>query len=130
MKTLTTMIAVTSIACTARASGTVPYIAMPIDHGYAIDAHGKRQPSALCARDVIWACGPRYPVRDLTTGPSSDAQKRGHDGLYRLDINLKTDRVHQITIIKSEGSILDRASVTAISRSVFTRGTWSAMIIP
>jgi hypothetical protein len=55
MKTLTTMIAITSIAFTARASEPVPYIAMPIDKGYAIDAHGKRQPNALCARDIIWA---------------------------------------------------------------------------
>jgi hypothetical protein len=130
MKTVTTVLAITLIAFTARASDPVPYIAMPIDNGYAIDAHGKRQPNALCARDVIWACGPRYPARDLTTGPTSDAQKRGHDGLYRLDINLKTGRVHQITIIKSAGSILDRASVAAFSRWVFTPGKWSAMIIP
>jgi hypothetical protein len=61
MKILTTMIGITLIAVTARASDPVPYIAMPIDKGYAIDAHGKRQPNAVCARDVIWACAPRYP---------------------------------------------------------------------
>ena len=55
MKALTTTIAITLIASAARASEAVPYIAMPIDNGYAIDAHGKRQPNALCARDVIWA---------------------------------------------------------------------------
>jgi len=62
MKTLTTVIAITLIAFTASASEPVPYIAMPIDNGYAIDAHGKRQPNALCARDVIWACPPAIPV--------------------------------------------------------------------
>jgi hypothetical protein len=38
MKTMT--IAIALIAVTARASEPVPYIAMPIDNGYAIDAHG------------------------------------------------------------------------------------------
>ena len=52
MKTLTTLIAITLTAFTARASEPVPYIAMPIDNGYAIDAHGKRQPNASCARDL------------------------------------------------------------------------------
>src|SRR5436190_9864169 len=61
MKTLITVIAITMIAFTAKASDPVPYIAMTIDKGYAIDAHGQRQPNALCARDVIWARGPRYP---------------------------------------------------------------------
>ena len=59
MKTLITVIAITLIAFTARASEPVPYIAMPIEKGYAIDVHGKRQPNALCARDVIWARGQR-----------------------------------------------------------------------
>jgi len=37
MKILTTVIAIILIAFTARASEPVPYIAMPIDDGYAID---------------------------------------------------------------------------------------------
>ena len=61
MKTLTAVIAIALIAVVARASDPVPYIAMPIDSGYAIDAQGKRQPNALCARDVIRARGPRFP---------------------------------------------------------------------
>ena len=131
MKTLTTMIAITLIAFTAGASEPVPYIAMPIDNGYAIDAHGKRQPNALCARDVIWACAPRYPSRALSSDPASDARNHRRDGLYRLDIDLKTGRVSRITIIKSAGSaILDRGSTGAFSRWVFTPGKWSAMIIP
>ena len=131
MKTLTTMIAITLIAFTARASEPVPYIAMPIDNGYAIDAHGKRQPNALCARDVIWACAPRYPLRARSSDPTSWSRNSRGDGLYRLDIDLKTGRVSRTTIIKSTGSaMLDRASTGAFSRWVFTPGKWSAMIIP
>jgi hypothetical protein len=131
MKTLTTMIAITLIAFTARASEPVPYIAMPIDNGYAIDAHGKRQPNALCARDVIWAYAPRYPFRARSSDPASWSRNYRGDGLYRLDIDLKTGRVSRITIIKSAGSaILDRVSTGAFSRWVFTPGKWSAMIIP
>ncbi len=131
MKILTTTIGITLIAVTIRASDPVPYIAMPIDKGYAIDAHGKRQPNAVCARDVIWACAPRYPFRALSSDPASDARNHRRDGLYRLDIDLKTGRVSRITIIKSAGlAILDRASTWAFSRWVFTPGKWSAMIIP
>jgi len=125
------MFAITLVACTARASEPVPYIAMPIDNGYAIDAHGKRQPNALCARDVIWACAPRYPLRARSSDPTTWSRNAKGDGLFRLDINLKTGRVSQIRIIKSTGSaILDRASTGAFSRWVFMPGKWSAMIIP
>lgn len=131
MKALITMIAITLIAFTAGASEPVPYIAMPIDNGYAVDAHGKRQPNALCARDVIWACAPRYPARALSSDPASDARNHPRDGLYRLDIDLKIGRVSRVTIIKSAGlAILDRASTWAFNRWVFTPGKWSAMIIP
>ncbi|MBO0694643.1 MAG: energy transducer TonB [Verrucomicrobia bacterium] len=131
MKGLTTVIAITLIAFTARASEPVPYIAMPIDNGYAIDAHGKRQPNSLCARDVIWARAPRYPLRAKSSDPASWSREHRGDGLYRLDINLKTGRVTRVMIIKSAGStILDKASTAAFYRWVFTPGKWSAMIIP
>jgi hypothetical protein len=131
MKTLTTTIAITFVVFTARASEPVPYIAMPIDKGYAIDAHGKRQPNALCARDVIWACGPRYPFRAPSSDPASWPRNLRGDGLYRLDIDLKTGRVSRVTVIKSAGSaILDRASTWPFGRWIFTPGKWSAMIIP
>src|SRR5213593_1259092 len=111
MKTLITVITITLIAFTASASEAVPYIAMPIDNGYAIDAHGKRQPNALCARDVIWACPPRYPLRSHSSDPASWSRNHRGDGLYRLDIDLKTGRVSRVTIIKSKGSeMLYRAS--------------------
>ena len=131
MKELATTIALTLIAVTARASEAVPYIAMPIDNGYAIDAHGKRQPNALCARDVVWACAPRYPLRSHSIDPSTWSRSNRGDGLYRLDIDLKTGRVSRVTTVKSSGSsILDRASTWAFNRWVFTPGKWSAMIIP
>jgi TonB family protein len=131
MKTVVTMFAITLVVCAARASEPVPYIALPIDNGYAIDAHGKRQPNALCARDVIWACAPRYPLRARSSDPSTWSRNAQGDGLFRLDINLKTGRVSQIRIIKSTGSaILDRANAGAFSRWVFAPGKWSAMIIP
>jgi len=130
MKTLITVIAITMIAFTAKASDPVPYIAMTIDKGYAIDAHGQRQPNALCARDVIWARGPRYPFSLPSNDPASWPRNLWGDGLYRLDINLKTGRVRQIAIIKSAGATLDGASIRAFSRWVFTPGKWSAMIIP
>jgi hypothetical protein len=130
MKTLMTMIASMLIAFTAKASDPVPYIAMLVDKGYAIDAHGKRQPSSLCKRDVIWARGPRYPFSPPHNDPARWPRDLRGDGLYRLDINLKTGRVSQIAIIKSAGSKLDSASVAAFSRWVFTPGRWSAMIIP
>lgn len=131
MKTLRTVIAIGLVALTAGASEPVPYIAMPIDKGYAIDAQGKRQPNALCARDVIWACAPRYPLRAHSSDPASWSRNNRGDGLYRLDIDLKTGRVRQIAVIKSAGSAtLDNASIWAFSRWVFTPGKWSAMIIP
>ena len=119
------------IAFAAKGSEPVPYIAMPIDKGYAIDAHGKRQPNALCARDVIWACPPRYPLRARSSDPSTWSRNSQGGGLYRLDIDLKTGRVSRTTILKSAGSrTLDRASTWAFNRWVFMPGKWSAMIIP
>ena len=131
MKTPAIVIAIALIAFTARASEPVPYIAMPIDNGYAIDAHGKRQPNALCAHDVIWACPPRYPIQSHSIDPTTWSRNHRGDGLYRLDINLKTGRVSRVTTVKSSGSaVLDKASTWAFGRWVFTPGKWSAMIIP
>jgi TonB family protein len=131
MKTALTTLAITLAVCTGKASEPLPYIAMPINNGYAIDAQGKRQPNALCAHDVIWACAPRYPLRAQSSDPSTWSRNAKGDGLYRLDINLKTGRVTQIRIMKSSGSaVLDSASIRAFSRWVFTPGKWSAMIIP
>src|SRR5947209_18049807 len=109
MKALISVFAITMITFAASASEPVPYVAMPIDNGYAIDAHGKRQPNALCARDVIWACAPRYPLRARSSDPTSWSRNSRGDGLYRLDIDVKTGRVSRTTIINSTGSaMLDR----------------------
>jgi len=119
------------IAFAARGSAPVPYIAMPIDKGYAIDAHGKRQPNALCARDVISARALRYPLAALSSDPATWSRELRGNGLYRLDTNLKTGRVNRVTVVKSAGSkYLDSASTWAFNRWVFTPGKWSAMIIP
>src|SRR4051812_6342965 len=130
MKRVITVIAITLIAVTARASEPIPYIAMPLEKGYAIDAHGNRQPSALCARDVLWARAPSYPLRARSSDPASWSRNFKGDGLYRLDIALKTGRVSRVTTIKSAGAILDRLSTAAFGRWVFTPGKWSAMVIP
>lgn len=131
MKTLTALVAIVLSAFSSRASEPVPYIAMPIDNGYAIDARGRRQSNALCARDVIWACAPRYPLRARSSDPSSWSRNFHGDGVYRLDIDLRTGRVSRTTIIKSTGSAtLDRASTWAFERWRFTPAKWSAMIIP
>jgi hypothetical protein len=61
MKTVTTMIAIVFIAFTTRASEPVPYIAMPVGTGYALDAKGIRHPNALCLRDAVFAPHPQYP---------------------------------------------------------------------
>jgi hypothetical protein len=60
MKTLTTTIAITFIAFTARASEQVPYIAMPVGIGYAVDSKGVRHPNALRVRDAEFAPHPQY----------------------------------------------------------------------
>ena len=131
MKTLASILAITLITFTAKGSEPVPYIAMPIDKGYAIDAHGKRQPNTLCAHDVIWACAPRYPLRSRSSDPTTWSRNFRGEGLYRLDIDLKTGRVSRTTIMKSAGSpILDKATTWAFNRWVFTPDKWSAMIIP
>ena len=126
MKALISVFAITMITFVARASEPVPYVAMPIDNGYA-----KRQPNALCARDIIWVRAPSYPLRAQSIDPSSWSRNFRGDGLYRLDIDLKTGRVSRVTVIKSTGSaVLDRLSTAAFGRWVFTRGKWLAMIIP
>src|SRR5439155_7286915 len=106
MKALISVFAITMIAFVARASEPVPYVAMPIDNGYAIDAHGKRQPNALCARDIIWARAPTYPLRSRSSDPTTWSRNFHGDGLYRLDIDLKKGRVSRDTVINSAGSAI------------------------
>src|SRR5947208_8587159 len=131
MKALISVFAITLLAFVARASEPLPYVPTPIDVGYVIDAHGKRQPNALCARDIIWARAPSYPLRAQSSDPSSWSRNFRGDGLYQLDIDLKTGRVSGVTVIKSTGSaVLDRLSTAAFGRWVFTRGKWLALIIP
>lgn len=132
MKTLTTMIAITLIAFTTRASEPVPYIAMPVGIGYAIDAKGVRHSNALCLRDAVFAPHPRYPYgAPLSRDPVTWTRDIQGDGLYRLDVDLNTGRVSQVTILKSTGSAeLDTASTSAFKRWVFRPVTWREIIMP
>jgi len=132
MKTLTTMIVITFIVFTARASEQVPYIAMPVGIGYAIDAKGVRHPNALCFRDALFAPHPQYPYgAPLSRDPVVWTRDIQGDGLYRLDVDLNTDRVSQVTMLKSTGSAkLDTASTSVFKRWVFRPGTWKEIIIP
>lgn len=125
------MIAMTLIAFTARGSEPVPYIAMPVGIGYAIDAKGIRHPNALCLRDAVFAPHPQYPYGAASRDPVTWTRDIQGDGLYRLDVDLNTGRVSQVTIIKSTGSAkLDGASTSAFKRWVFRRGTWKEIIMP
>ena len=133
MKTLITMIAITLTAFTARASDLIPYIAMPVGAGYAIDAKGVRHPNAFCVRDAVLAPYPQYPSQLWPSGTDSAARIRYNhrDGLYRLNIDLNTGRVRQITIISSTGSaLLDTASTSAFKHWVFKPGRWTEVTIP
>ena len=130
MKTLTSMIAVTMIAFTARGSDqcrTLPCrsaSAMP-------DAKGIRHPNALCLHDVVFAPHPQYPYGTRSRDPVTWTREIQGDGLYRLDVDLNTGRVSQVTIIKSTGSAkLDGASTSAFKRWVFRPGTWKEIIMP
>jgi TonB family protein len=132
MKTLVTMIATALTAFTARASDCVPYIAMPVGIGYAIDAKGNHQPNALCVHDAVFAPHPQYPYQLRSNiGDSAAWSRYKGDGLYRLDIDLNTGRVRRVAIIKSAGSkILDAASTDTFKRWVFRPGKWKEITIP
>jgi hypothetical protein len=134
MKTLITMVAITLTAFTARASEMVPYFAMPVGIGYAIDAKGVRHPNALCLRDAVFAPHPQYPDRPLRSSLGDSAAWTRYpqgNGLYRLDIDQRTGHVSRITIIKSTGSaVLDTASTDTFKVWVFRPGKWKEVTIP
>jgi hypothetical protein len=133
MKTLVTIAAITFTALTSRASDPIPYIAMPVGTGYAIDDKGARHPNAFCLRDAIFAPRPAYPFKLESTLCDSAAWTRyiEGNGLYRPNIDLNTGRVSQVTIVKSTGSeMLDAASTGTFSIWIFRPGKWKAVIIP
>jgi TonB family protein len=126
MKTLMTMIVITLTAFTARASDLKAYIAMPVGVGYAIDAKGLRHPNAFCVRDAVFAPFPGY-IGDYAVV----TRYIQGDGLYRLNIDVNTGRVRQVTIIKSTGlARLDTASTSAFKQWVFKPGKWTEITIP
>jgi TonB family protein len=119
-------------AFTARATDMVPYIAMPVGIGYAIDAKGNHFSNVLCVRDAVFAPHPQYPNQLWSSiGDTAGWARYKGDGLYRLDIDLSTGRVSQVTVIKSTGlKILDTASTDAFKRWVFRPGKWKEITIP
>ena len=126
------MLAVTLSDFPVTGSEPVPYIAMPVGIGYAIDGKGVRHPNALCMGDAVLAPHPQYPYgAPLARDPAVWTRDLRGDGLYRLDIDLNTGRIRQVTMIKSIGSAkVDNASTNAFKRCVFKPGTWKEIIIP
>jgi TonB-like protein len=129
-KTIVTLIAA-SAAFTAQAGEMVPYIAMPVGIGYATDAKDGRQPTAFAMRDALFAPRPRYPLPYATGDPSEFARELKGDGLYRLDIDLATGHVRNITVVKSTGSkFLDEMTTAVFGRWRFRAGMWKQVILP
>ena len=136
MKILITTIVITLTAFTAKASEEIPYIAMPVGTGYAVDAKGARHPNAFCMHDAVLAPHPPYPYHSKSwesrsSDPGTWTRNIQGNGLYRLDIDLNTGKVNQVTIIKSTGSaILDTASTSVFKRWIFRPGEWKEITIP
>jgi TonB family protein len=129
---LGTIVLACAFPFTARASDCIPYIAMPMGIGYAIDAKGNHQPNALCVHDAVFAPHPQYPNQLRSNiGDSAAWSRYKGDGVYRLDIDLNTGRVSRVTIIKSAGSkILDATSTDTFKRWVFRPNKWKEITIP
>jgi hypothetical protein len=131
MKTLLTTIAITSIVFTVKASEEVPYIAMPIGIGYAVDAKGVRHPNAFCLHDAVFAPRPQYPFESTgMADPATWTRNLEGNGLYRLEINLVTGRVTRITVIKWTGSAkLKAVAIDTFKRWAFRPGKWKEITI-
>ena len=127
------IIAIAMTAFTASGSDLIPYIAMPVGTGYAIDAKGVRHPNAFCLRDAVYAPPPQF-IHNPTNDPAilGDAQWKlvQGSGLYRLDIDLNTGRVVKVTTLKSSKSIsLDVISTSTFKEWVFRPGKWKQITI-
>jgi hypothetical protein len=131
-RTVLIVIALVSSVFTARAADEIAYIALPTGIGYAIDAKGARYPNAFCVRDTLSAPRPQYPYLSSTVGDSAAwARYPKGNGLYRLQIDLKTGCVTRVTIIKSTGTVgLDSVSTNAFAQWAFKPGKWKEVIIP
>jgi len=132
MKTKLLIAALTVSAATAFAGHWVPHIAMPAGIGYATDVKGARHSNTVCVRDALFAPSPRCPRGK----PSSQDwehinwEQVESDGLYRLDIDLITGRVTNVTIVKSGTKQLNDLSILAFKLWRFKPGKWREIIIP
>lgn len=109
------MAALTLSAATAFAGHWVPHTAMPAGIGYATDAKGARHPNTACVRDAIFAPSPRCPLGNPNSQDWEHIkwEQVESDGLYRLDIDLTTGRVTNVTIVKSGTKQLNDLSILA-----------------
>jgi hypothetical protein len=132
MKTKLLTAALTLSAATAFAGHWVPHISMPAGTGYATDARGVRYPNIVCVRDALFAPSPRLPLGNPHSQDWEHIkwEQVESDGLYRLDIDLTTGRVTNVTIVKSGTKQLNDFSILAFKRWRFKPGKWREIVIP
>ena len=127
------LVALAMVAFTVRATELIPYLAIPVGIGYAIDAKGVRQPNAVCLHDAVFRPPLRYPyeLRSRDYGDSSAWARYKGNGLYRVEIDMNTGHVNQVVTIKSIGqAFLDKANSNALKRWIFNPGKWKEITIP
>jgi hypothetical protein len=132
MKTKLLIAALTVSAATAFAGLWVPHITMPAGTGYATDANGARHPNTECVRDALFVPSPRFPLGNTSSQDWEHVtwEQVESDGLYRLDIDLTTGRVTNVTIVKSGTKQLNDLSILAFKLWRFKPGKWREIIIP
>lgn len=133
MKRTIIVVAFALVAFTVRATELIPYLAMPVGIGYAVDAKGARHSNAVCLHDAVFAPPLRYPyeLRSTTIGDSAAWARYKGDALYRVEIDINTGHVNQVVTLKSTGQVLlDKANAKALKRWIFTPGKWREITIP
>lgn len=103
----------------------------PREHSRAVDAHGvtrtERHPPGTLPRwfkDCIRPVGPDYPY-------SARALHQTGTGYFRLQLDLRTGAVTQITVIRSTGfRTLDTAALAALRKWRWKPGKWQQVDIP
>jgi len=131
-KSFALIIAIALTAFTASSSDLVPYIAMPLGTGYAIDAKGVRHPNAFCLRDAVFAPPPQFmhnPTNDPAILGAAEWKLIQSSGLYCLDIDLNTGRVVKVTTLKSGSNWLNNLSTNTFKLWVFRPGKWKQITI-
>jgi TonB family protein len=97
----------------------------------AVDNSGKRfterqlaKAEAPWEKDVTKAVKPEYPYEER-------AKKHTGAGLFRMDIDLKTGAVRQVTVVRSiEYNRLDEAAKHALVQWRFRPNSWRELSLP